>query len=164
VPSCECVGAARSLADALIGVAATLACCLFAGAAIYINVVEHPARLDCGTEVAARQWAPSYKRATGMQVALAVASMLAGVAQWMSGGGSLWLLGALLIVSVIPFTLVVILPVNNKLLEAGRDKSSAETRHLLERWGRLHGVRSALGLAAALVYFCALVRVPVPES
>jgi len=37
---------------------ATLACVLFAGAATYINLVEHPARLSCGTEIAARQWAP----------------------------------------------------------------------------------------------------------
>ena len=37
---------------------------LFAGAAIYINLVEHPARLSCGTEIAAKQWASSYKRAT----------------------------------------------------------------------------------------------------
>jgi len=43
---------------------ATLACAMFAGAAIYINLVEHPARMSCGTEVAATEWAPSYKRAT----------------------------------------------------------------------------------------------------
>jgi hypothetical protein len=51
---------------------ATLSCALFAGAAVYINVVEHPARVSCGTEVAAVEWAPSYKRATWMQAPLAV--------------------------------------------------------------------------------------------
>ncbi len=56
----------------VIGALATLACSLFAGAAVYITFVEHPARLSCGTEIAARQWAPSYKRATVMQVPLAV--------------------------------------------------------------------------------------------
>ena len=40
---------------------------LFAGAAIYINAVEHPARLSCGNEVALREFAPSYRRATVMQ-------------------------------------------------------------------------------------------------
>jgi hypothetical protein len=67
-------------------------------------------------------------------------------------------LGALLIALVIPFTLVVILPTNNKLLEPGRDNSSAETRQLLEAWGRLHAVGSVLSLVATLVYLYALVE------
>ena len=142
----------------VIGVLATLACSLFAGAAIYISLVEHPARLLCGTEIAARQWAPSYKRATVMQASLAVVATLAGLAQWIGGGGATWLLGALLIVLVIPFTLVVILPTNSKLLEPDRDNSSAETRQLLEAWGRLHAVRSVLSLVATIVYLYALVE------
>ncbi len=141
----------------LVGVLATLACSLFAGAAIYINLVEHPARLACGTELAARQWAPSYRRGALMQVPLAVVGALGGLFQWFSGHGASWLVGALLIVSVIPFTLVVILPTNNRLLEPGRDNSSEETRRLLETWGRLHAVRSVLSLVATLVYLCALV-------
>jgi hypothetical protein len=140
-----------------LGALAILACSLFAGAAVYINVVEHPARLSCGTEVAARQWAPSYKRATVMQVSLALIATLAGFAEWLRGGGALWLVGALVIVSVIPFTLVAIMPTNNQLLEPGRDITSDETRRLLEAWGRLHAVRSILSLTATLVYLRALV-------
>jgi hypothetical protein len=140
-----------------IGTLATLACSFFAGAAVYITIVEHPARLSCGTEVAARQWAPSYKRATVMQVSLAVLATLAGVVRWLSGGGAQWLIGALLIVSVIPFTLLAILPTNNKLLESGRDLGSRETRQLLEAWGRLHAVRSLLSVVATIVYMYALV-------
>ena len=139
-----------------IGVLATFACSLFAGAATYITLVEHPARLACGTEVAARQWAPSYKRATVMQVSLALTATVAGLVQWLRGSGTLWLVGALLIVSVIPFTLVVIMPTNNKLLEPGRDNSSKETHRLLETWGRLHAVRSVLSLVATIVYLLAL--------
>jgi hypothetical protein len=130
---------------------------LFAGAAVYITFVEHPARLSCGTEIAARQWAPSYKRATVMQVSLAMLATIAGVTVWLSGGGAAWLIGAVVIASVIPFTLVVILPTNNRLLEPGRDLGSAETRQLLEAWGRLHAVRSLLSVVATIVFLCALV-------
>ena len=139
----------------VIGAVATLACSLFAGAAIYINLVEHPARLSCGTEVAARQWAPSYKRATVMQVTLAVLAAVTGLVQWVIGEGVSWLVGAAFIVSVIPFTVVAILPTNKRLLEPGRDNSSAETRRLLEAWGRLHAVRSVVSLAATLIYLYA---------
>ena len=80
---------------------AVLCCILFAGAAIYINVAEHPARMGCDTKTAATVWMPSYKKATLMQAPLAVISFLAGVAVWLLGGGVLWLFGALLIGLVI---------------------------------------------------------------
>jgi len=131
---------------------ATLSATLFCGAAIYINVAEHPARMSCDTETAATVWAPSYKRATVMQASLAIVGFLGGVAVWLFGGGGLWLVGAVCIGLVVPFTLLVIAPTNNRLLEPGRDLASSETRGLLVKWGKLHAVRSALSFAAAVVY------------
>src|SRR5207237_3199684 len=103
------------------------------------------------TRSAAIQWAPSYKRATWMQAPLAVVSFLAGVGAWLLGGGLLWLVAALLIGAVVPFTFIVIMPTNNKLLAADRDLGSAETRELLDRWGKLHGVRSIASAIATLL-------------
>src|SRR6266705_2585405 len=42
---------------------AILSCALFSGAALYINVAEHPARMQCGTELATTVFGPSYHRA-----------------------------------------------------------------------------------------------------
>ena len=116
----------------LIELIAVVACTLFAGAAIYISVVEHPARMACGTEVAATVFVPSYKRATVMQVFLAVTATLAGLARGILGGGAIWFVGAVLIFAVIPFTLIAILPTNARLLEPDRDRGSSETRTLLQ--------------------------------
>jgi Domain of unknown function (DUF1772) len=135
---------------------AVLCCILFAGAAIYINLVEHPARMGCDTKTAATVWAPSYKRATVMQAPLAVISFLAGVVAWLLGGGLLWLIGAVLIGLVVPFTFIAVMPTNHQLLAPGRDLSSVETRSLLERWGRLHAVRSVLSFLASIVYLVSL--------
>ena len=135
---------------------AVLCCMLFAGAAIYINLVEHPARMGCDTKTAATVWAPSYKRATVMQAPLAIISFLAGVGAWLFGGGILWLIGAVLIGLVVPFTFIVVMPTNHHLLAPGRDLSSVETRALLEKWGRLHAVRSVLSLLASIVYLASL--------
>lgn len=95
---------------------ATISAGLFAGAAIYISAVEHPARMSCGNEVALREFAPSYRRATLMQASLAIVGCLTGL--W-----SAWVLedawvgaGALLLGAVVPFTLIVILPTNKLLL------------------------------------------------
>jgi len=137
---------------------ATLCCTLFAGAAIYINLVEHPARMSRDTKTAATVWAPSYKHGTMMQAPLAVLSFLSGVMAWLLGGAIMWLVGAVLIGLVVPFTFIVILPTNHQLLAPGRDLASLETRALLEKWGRLHAVRSALSLAASMLYLVLLFK------
>ena len=131
---------------------AVLSASLFAGAALYINVAEHPARMSLDTRTAALQWAPSYKRATWLQAPLAVISLLSGGMVWLTGGHLGWLIAALLVGSVVPFTLIVIMETNNRLLAPGRDLSSTETRELLVRWGQLHGVRTVLSLAGTVIY------------
>src|SRR5262245_66596836 len=130
---------------------ATLCAALFAGAALYINVAEHPARMGLETSTAARQWAPSYERATWMQAPLAVLAFVAGAASWLMGAGVAWLIAALLIGAVVPFTLFAIMPTNHELLAPGRDLGSSETRMLLEKWGKLHAVRTAFAIGATVL-------------
>jgi len=137
---------------------AVLATTFFAGAAVYINLVEHPARMGCTTEIAATVWAPSYRRATFMQASLAILGSLGGIGAWLLGAGVMWLVGALFILAVVPVTLIVIFPTNHRLLAPSRDLASAETRQLLIRWGRLHAIRSVLSSVASIVYVWQLVR------
>ena len=132
---------------------ATMCAGLFAGAAMYITFVEHPARLECGTELATTVFGPSYRRATLMQASLAAVGLLAALVAWAQGRGVGVLIGGLLLGAVIPFTLVVILPTNKRLLDPGLDRGSAEAAALLARWGRLHAVRSLL---SALAFFVLL--------
>jgi hypothetical protein len=131
---------------------AVLTASVFAGAALYINIVEHPARMTLDTRSAAMEWAPSYARATWMQAPLAILSLLTGLGSWLMGGGIGWAVGALLIGAVVPFTFLGIMPTNKALLAAGRDLASEETRALLMRWARLHAVRTVLSLAATVLY------------
>jgi hypothetical protein len=136
----------------ILSIFAILSAALFAGAALYINVAEQPARLTLDTRSAVAQWAPSYKRATWMQAPLALVSLVCGVGVWLMGGVIGWLIAAVLIGLVIPFTIFGIMSTNKSLLSSGRDLGSPETRALLERWGKLHAVRTALSLAATLQY------------
>jgi uncharacterized membrane protein len=136
---------------------AILTAALFSGAAIYINLVEHPARMECGTDVAIRVFGPSYQRAAVMQAILALAATIAGVGAWYTDTRFAWLGGALLIFLVVPFTLIVIRPTNNRLLDPSLDLRSETARLLLRRWGRLHAVRSILALAASFVFLWVLI-------
>src|SRR5262252_246401 len=121
--------------------AAILSCGLFAGAALYINLVEHPARMQCGTELASTVFGPSYHRATKMQVPLALVATLSAVGSWWIEGSRLWIVGAVIMFAIVPYTLIVILPTNKRLLTAGIDRGSEDTHRLLVRWAQLHALR-----------------------
>lgn len=138
---------------------AVLSCSLFAGASVYINLVEHPARMQCGVEIAATEFAPSYRRATIMQATLAALGLLSSIAAWLAGATFWWLIAGVLLGSVIPFTLIAILPTNKRLLSPTLDRQSVEAERLLERWGRLHVVRSILsGIALLLLLYLTIFR------
>src|SRR5262245_47288684 len=137
-------------------VVAALCAGLFAGAAIYINAVEHPARLSCGTELAVREFAPSYHRATVMQASLAVVGFATGLwSSWITS--DVWVaLGAISLGAVVPFTLTVILPTNKQLLDPTLDPGSQKAADLLARWGHLHATRSILSFVAFVVFLVRL--------
>ena len=135
---------------------ATFACGVFFGAAVYINLVEQPARISCGTPLAVTEWRPSYKRATLVQVPLALVGSLSAFIAWRFEDRMAWLIGGLLLLLVIPFTLTVILPTNKRLESPELDLHSEAAGRLLQRWGRLHAIRSILSGAAFLVFLSAL--------
>src|SRR5262245_30374479 len=134
----------------LLAIAAALAGVFF-GAALYVNVVEHPARVACGTVVAVQEFRPSYSRAAVMQGTLAVLVGLA--AAWQLRDLHI-AINAILLGLVVPITLVLIRPINNRLLDPGLDAAGAQAAQLLVRWNRLHGIRTVLGgLAFVLMLF-----------
>jgi len=138
-----------------MGFAGTLAlilAALFAGAALYVSVAEHPARMTLDARHALAQWKPAYRRGAIMQSSLAILAGIAGLAAWWELGGELWLVGALLILANWPWTLVAIMP-TNKLLKATDEQDANEsTVEMLNRWAALHAVRSLLGLAAVICF------------
>jgi len=142
----------------LLEMLATLAAGLFAGAAIYINLVEHPARMECGTALAVTEFAPSYRRAAVLQGVLGAAGSLVAAGAWLTGSPVWWLVGGIILGAVIPFTLVVIFPTNKRLLDSSLDRGSELASKLLTRWGRLHAVRSALSLISFLLFILLLGR------
>jgi len=130
---------------------AVLSCGLFAGAAVYISLVEHPARMECGVEIAATEFPPSYRRATVMQASMAMLGLVSSVVAWLAGATFWWVVAGSLLGSVIPFTLLVIFPTNKQLLNPALDRRSQQTGRLLARWGALHAVRSVLSGLALVV-------------
>lgn len=139
----------------LAGQLALVAAAVFAGAALYINVAEQPARLRLDPRSLLTEWQPAYRRGTAMQAPLAMVGFLLAAAAWWQAGHPGWAAGALLMIANWPFTFLVIMPTNRGLMAAEPATAGVESRAMVERWGRLHAVRTALGFAALLSFLWA---------
>ena len=139
-----------------LSIAALVFATLFAGAALYISLVEHPARLGLADSPLLAQWQPSYKRALPIQSGLAVAGGIAGLLVGYLSSDLRWFAGSILLLANWPFTLLAIMPVNKRLMAMGEYEADAGSRAMLVQWGKLHNVTSTLGAAAALVFAWAL--------
>jgi hypothetical protein len=137
---------------------AVLCCGVFAGAAIYINLVEHPARVGTGIETALAEWAPAYRRGAMMQAPLAIIGGISAIAAWFAGAGPGWLVGGVLLFSVVPFTFLAINPTNNALLARDATRDLSRVAVLLARWNQLHAIRSFLSAIAFVVLTWQLVK------
>lgn len=135
-----------------LSIAALVFATLFAGAALYISLVEHPARLGLADSPLLAQWQPSYKRALPIQSGLAVAGGVTGLIVGYLSADWRWFAGSALLLANWPFTLLVILPVNKRLMAMPQREAGAGSRAMLIQWGKLHNVRSALGAATVLFF------------
>jgi hypothetical protein len=138
----------------MFGFLALVTASIFFGAAAYINIAEHPARLALPDGAALAEWGPAYRRGFAMQAPIAVASALLGAAAWWTTDHPLWAVGAVIMIANWPYTLIAIMPTNRQL-EATPSGGDADTRGRLVRWGQLHAVRSILGAVATVVYLIA---------
>lgn len=140
-----------------LSVAALLFATLFSGAALYISLVEHPARLELADGPLLMQWQPSYKRALPIQSGLAIAGGTAGILAGYLSADWRWFAGSTLLLANWPFTLTVIMPVNKRLMAIPEREAGAASRAMLIQWGKLHNIRSLLGAATTLLFAWALV-------
>lgn len=140
-----------------LGPLALTTAALFTGAAFYINWAEQPARLGLDDRALLAQWKPSYARGFTMQATLAVAGFVFGALTWWSSGNWAWLLGGIVLVANWPYTMLGIMPTNHLLNAISPEDAGAKSRSLIEKWGGLHAVRTALGATATAIFLWASV-------
>lgn len=136
----------------LAGHIALIIAAMFCGAAIYVSAVEQPARLKLDDKALLTQWKASYKRGFAMQAPLALLGFLYGLLAWYQTGHNGYLVGGILLLANWPWTLIAILPTNNKLMKMEPADPNPEARALIGKWGGLHAVRAFLGILAVIVF------------
>jgi hypothetical protein len=134
------------------GVLALTVAALFTGAALYVSFVEHPARSLLNDRAQLEQWKPSYTRGALMQGSLSMLGFVLGALAWYRTGDSRWLVGAVVLLAGWPYTLFFIMPTNKALKAISAADVSPTSRALMHRWGRLHAVRTALGVASTAIF------------
>ncbi len=134
----------------LIGLVALAIAAAFTGAAVYINVAEHPARMGLETEAALAQWKSAYRRGALMQASLALLGGFAAIAAAVTSDWR-WSVGGLVLIANWPYTLLLIMPLNNQLMALGQGAVAESTRNSLNHWNLLHVGRTGLGALAVLL-------------
>lgn len=143
----------------LVGPLALTTAAIFAGAAIYVSVSEQPARLLLDDRALLTEWQPSYKHGAMMQASLALIAAALGATAWWQSGDWPWLTGAIVIISAWPYTLIIIKPTNDELQATNPVNANPRTRALIEKWGRLHAGRTAMGVITTILFLWASLRV-----
>ncbi len=141
----------------MIEVLGTFCAGTFFGAAVYINLVQHTATIQAGSEFAGNFFSPMYRAAAPMQVTLAIGGTVFGGISWYYSGLALWLVGAVLLFSVVPITLLFIKPINDQLLQPKGTLTVEDVAVLLRRWNSRHWVRSIVSGASFLCFLVAQV-------
>jgi len=134
---------------------ATICAGLWSGGCIYLSLVQEPAAHRAGPDIVAALFRPMSARAAPMFIVLALVGTVAAGYAWIQGADINWLIGAVFLGAMVPFTAILIVPTNRKLLKI-KPADVGASEELFARWGRLHGLRTLLGSIAFLVFVSAL--------
>jgi hypothetical protein len=127
----------------------------FCGAALYLNMVEQPARLALDDRALLSEWRPSDRRGFALLATLALVATILALATYFESHDLRWLIGALIQIASWPYTYFAIVPITNRILMLpGKDAAAA--RELVRSWGVLEIGQTAIGVAASIVFLWAL--------
>ena len=127
----------------------------FAGAAVYVNWVEQPARLALDGEALLSEWTPSDRRGVALLAGFALAAAVAGFLAYFESEDVRWVFGALIIISSWPYAFFVMAPLNNQILSL-RGHDVAAARALVRQWGMVESGFAAIGVLAVAMFLWAL--------
>jgi hypothetical protein len=131
---------------------------LQSGAALYTSLVSHPTRIKCGPRNGVLLFSKTYQRTARLQAMLGMtASMASFFSYSIPGGDDLILIAGLCSLSGVAYTMLFVFQVDCQLLDPTLDDEEAQSL-LLEKWGRLHALRTLLMLSSTSLTLWTIIR------
>lgn len=123
------------------------------------TAISYPAMMASKRETAVDYFSPFFHKSAHMQLILSLAVIPVSLAISYFSGNWWWLAGSLILQISGPYTIFVLMPVNNRIMEEGADIHSAQMTKDLGSWGKLHFPRTILA-GAIFILFTYLAVVP----
>jgi hypothetical protein len=111
----------------------------FLGAAVYIGVVEQPARLALSGRAMIQEWKLSNRRGTLTLSVFAVISVILAYVQFRTDGDVRWIIGGVTILASWPYAYFVMMPVNVWLYAISPGRAVSPVRKLMRDRGCWNG-------------------------
>jgi Anthrone oxygenase len=140
----------------IAGILALAVAAFYAGAALYVNMVELPAMAALDDRAQLAGWKVSLKRGFLIQAPLCLIGFLLGLVAWIETRLFSDAIGAVAMLANVPWTFAMVVPTNKALSATAPERAGPYSRALIKRWGSLHSVRTAFGLLALIAFLQSL--------
>ncbi|HXM83802.1 MAG TPA: hypothetical protein VN929_17995 [Burkholderiales bacterium] len=131
---------------------ALFCCALFAGAATYVSLVEHPAMDEGGTELADTYVLASHPRPAIFQTSFGVIGSLAAMLAGLAGGTIWWLAGGMVLGAAALLQLLAVMPLTRRFTEIDARADPKSAAQMIARLVKLHATLSLAALASLFMF------------
>ncbi len=137
---------------ALFEMGSVLLCSLLAGSLWYILIVEQSLRLRSPSHAALANYRALFDSASLFMLSLLAGAAFCALMAWVISWNQLWFIGLLILISNIPYTIKMVLPIHKTLTSEQLDPHSEIVILHLKRWGTLHRLRVMTSSIAAIIF------------
>jgi ACR3 family arsenite efflux pump ArsB len=127
------------------------AACVFLGAALYITIVEQPARMSLAPGAMVKEWQPSNRRGFVMLSVIALAAAVLAYADFAASRDARLLAGGTVMLASWLYAFFVVVPVDVMIVSLPAGRARAAVRSLMRDWGLLEWGQTAIAAAACVL-------------
>ncbi|HLE65877.1 MAG TPA: hypothetical protein VI730_01905 [Burkholderiales bacterium] len=131
---------------------ALFCCALFAGAATYVSLVEHPTMTEGGLKLEGIYLLTSHPRPVVFQTSFGTIGSLSGILAGLAGADLWWSAGGGVLAAATLLQVFAVIPLSRRILDIDPQSDPRNAIPLYETLTKLHAAQSLAGLAALFIF------------